>query len=91
MKANPEKVAEYMRNTRKRFPERERARVILNRAIRRGEIVRPTVCEDCGRYEGWNNEPLPGKGVIEGHHTDYTQPLIVEWLCRLCHNEMRLV
>ena len=48
---------------------------MVNRAVRRGELVRPDVCENCGfRRRG-----------VEAHHGDYAQPLAVQWLCRECH------
>lgn len=50
------------------------ARNILNAAVRSGEVVRPEICEDCGK-----------KKKITGHHEDYLKPLHVQWLCHLCH------
>jgi len=43
-------------------------------ALRKGELVRPDVCEKCA-----------GSGDIDAHHPDYSKPLEVEWLCRKCH------
>lgn len=53
---------------------RIRARSILTQAVRRQKIARPALCSDCG-----------GGGTIEAHHTDYSRPLDVVWLCQLCH------
>ena len=39
-----------------------------------GTLIRPTVCSECGQG-----------GKIYGHHTDYTKPLEVVWLCVKCH------
>jgi len=50
------------------------ARYQLNLAVARGEISRPSECSDCGC-----------DGLIHGHHDDYRQPLVVVWLCPLCH------
>lgn len=50
------------------------------KALRRGELVRPDRCSDCGKP----GKPGPGTS-IEGHHPDYSKPLEVEWLCRRCH------
>ena len=41
-------------------------------AIKSGKLVRQP-CEDCGK--------IPS----EAHHTDYSKPLDVRWLCRKCH------
>jgi hypothetical protein len=54
----------------------ERARHAVRRAVRRGDLVRPSACEDCGR-----------DGKIQGAHTSYEREhwLNVRWLCRPCH------
>ena len=51
-----------------------RARQILARAVRRGEIAKPEVCSQCGETR-----------LLQGHHGDYAEPLKVEWLCLICH------
>jgi DNA-binding transcriptional regulator YiaG len=53
-----------------------RARSLFQRAMLRGEITRPETCSRCG-----------ARGRIHGHHTDYSKPLDVVWLCSLCHGE----
>jgi len=40
--------------------------------LRRGKIERKP-CEACGDLKA------------EMHHPDYSQPLLIEWLCRTCH------
>ena len=52
----------------------QRARYAVRAAIKRGELVRPTSCEECGR-----------ESFIEAAHGDYSRPLDVRWLCRTCH------
>lgn len=52
-----------------------KAREKLKKAIKTGFIVRPVNCEKCGKI----------KKRIIGHHTDYSKPLDVIWLCASCH------
>lgn len=59
--------------------EKERARDVLKKAVRHGRIVKPACCEECGK-------PTP-KRSLEGHHSDYTKPFQVRWLCRPCHGK----
>jgi hypothetical protein len=87
---DPERYREYLRTWRARHPEKERERLARNRkeqakkvsarrrvakAIERGSIVRPDVCERCDRLD-----PL-----VQAHHADYDRPMEVEWLCSYCH------
>jgi hypothetical protein len=51
---------------------RAACRVVWRTARKRGKIV-PQPCERCGESNA------------DGHHEDYTQPLVVIWLCRPCH------
>lgn len=60
---------------RQRHPERFKARVAVNNAVRDGRIVKPVRCQRCGQ--------APHR--IEAHHADYSKPLEVEWLCKPCH------
>lgn len=54
--------------------EKVLAQNLLNRAIRFKRIIRPNQCEKCKAV-----------AKTEGHHTDYSKPLEVAWLCRKCH------
>lgn len=49
----------------------------VNRAVYSGLMNKPGRCQDCHR--------MVGKKRIQGHHSDYSKPLSVEWLCRACH------
>ena len=53
---------------------KDQARDQLVQAVRNGVIRRPARCESCG-----------AERHVDGHHTDYSRPLFVEWLCRSCH------
>lgn len=75
----PSELAARLGVTRQRAdqilnPEKHQARVTLGRALKAGKIVKPTLCEACGQSEQLN-----------GHHTDYSKPLEVCWLCGPCH------
>lgn len=72
---NPEKDRERIRAYRRKYPERDAARAAVNRAVRRGVLVRPTHCEECGI------------GKPHAHHDDYGKPLDVRWLCVTCHGK----
>lgn len=63
---------------RQLYPEKARARSMLNTAICRGYITKPNLCSEC----------LSDKFIIEGHHKDYSKPFEVTWLCRSCHMKL---
>lgn len=62
-------------NSKKRYPEKEKARQILHYAIRTGKLVKKP-CERCGREKS------------QAHHSDYSKPLLVVWLCSSHHIEI---
>src|SRR5262252_9196431 len=43
-------------------------------AIKKGTLVRPESCEECGK-----------KCKPHAHHDDYRRPVDVRWLCPACH------
>lgn len=57
-----------------KFRIKNNARHNLNYHLKKGHIVKPRFCEDCGL-----------KDKIFAHHTDYSKPLKIKWLCRRCH------
>ena len=60
------------RQHRKRFPQRERARNIVRRAIRSGTLIKqPCFC---------------GNTETVAHHDDYAEPLQLRWLCEKHHS-----
>ena len=75
----------HVKAYRGRYPEKEAAKQIFHNAIRRGEIVRPAICEKCLRDPGTNRA---GRTKLHGHHDDYSKPLAVQWVCVECHNEI---
>jgi hypothetical protein len=56
-------------------PEKAAAHRVLREAVKRGDVARPGACSACG---------IACKA--HGHHDDYAKPLVVRWLCQLCHN-----
>jgi len=59
-------------NSKRRYPEKEAARRMLQRAVMEGKIKK-VPCEVCGNKQS------------EAHHPDHSQALVVIWLCRKCH------
>ena len=73
-KATP-KYKEYENQRRKDFSNpKVRARKLLTNAVYTGKIKRGN-CVICGKKNG------------HGHHTDYSKPLEVMWLCQKHHTE----
>ena len=81
---HPENTRKHSKSWKERNPEKVRAQRAVAKAIIEGVLVRPAECEDCGRYDGWYGEDIN----IHAHHTNYTKPLDVEWLCRQCHGSV---
>lgn len=69
----------YRKRQKIKFPLKNKAREILQRAVKSGKIEKPNYCSNCGVQKE--------KNKIEGHHEDYNQPLKVEWLCKYCHRQ----
>lgn len=46
-------------------------------ALKRGLLKPPGICEHCGN-----------SAKIHGHHSDYAEPLKVNWLCASCHMQL---
>jgi transposase-like protein len=59
---------------KKRYPMVYASHVIANNAIREGKLVPAKKCSVCN-----------STNKIEGHHDNYTKPLVVRWLCEPCH------
>ena len=71
---------DYLRLQRVKWPEKIRARAIIDKMLIEGTLKRQP-CEVCGTTER-----------IHAHHPDYFKPLEVRWLCAKHHKaeHMRL-
>ncbi len=76
--ANPEEYRRKSKESRKRHPEKNRARQAVRYAIKIGKLVRMP-CAECG-----------ARDRVEAHHEDYSRPLDVIWLCKGCHENKHL-
>lgn len=70
-KALRERIA---REWAEKHPDRRKANLVANRAVRSGKIARQTICQGCGLEK-----------KLQKHHPDYSQPMLVIWLCKPCH------
>ena len=77
--------AVHVKTWREKNSEKTAAHDILNRAVKRGTVVRPDHCLACGA------KPKPflsGRSPIQAHHWHgYNNPLDVVWLCVPCHRK----
>lgn len=82
---NRARESRHAKAYRSRYPERDRAKRVLRTALANGTLIRPIACERCGM-------PPPnradGRSGLHGHHSDYSLPLAVLWLCQSCHSEV---
>ena len=62
----------YQRKRRAKDPDKYVANGIVARAIRGGYLI-PQPCAECSAEKA------------QAHHEDYSEPLVVEWLCRKHH------
>lgn len=53
---------------------------LVKKAVLKGEIERPDVCEKCG-----------ASVRLHAHHDDYSKPLDVAFLCPRCHKDRHRV
>jgi len=63
------------RNSKTKYPKKNKARRLLQYAVKIGVIKRQK-CETCGKENA------------QAHHFDYNQPLRVNWFCPLCHTDI---
>jgi hypothetical protein len=74
---HPESLATQRKSYRAKYPDRKRANDHVDKAVRRGDLVRPGSCSWC-----------EVDGRVEGAHVDYDRPLDVVWLCVRCHRKL---
>lgn len=60
--------------------DKQKARILLNSQVKRRLVIRPNTCNVCQK-----------KKKTEAHHTDYTKPLMVTWVCRQCHFDLHKI
>lgn len=70
-----EKVKKLLKKSYTKYKYKALARAKFHKAIKRGKIKKQIICSEC----------LNGERRIEAHHTDYSKPLEVIWLCSVCH------
>jgi transposase-like protein len=58
----------------------DRARTIYRNAIKKGILINPKICSECGSMSH-----------VSGHHDDYNRPMDVRWLCHSCHYDWHQV
>ena len=63
---------------RKKHPEGVSAMSYVYRAIKSGKLIKSTLCSICKQK----------KKIIHGHHSDYSKPLEVIWVCHSCHKNI---
>jgi hypothetical protein len=73
---------ERVRAWQDEHPEITAAHAAVHRALKHGILTRPTTCDACMVDPGHGHD---GRSLIEAHHDDYAQPLVVRWLCSSCH------
>jgi hypothetical protein len=72
-KAHPEQRASERQRAIERQPEKVRARYLTKLAINKKQIIKGS-CVVCGEVK------------VHAHHSDYSQPLSVTWLCQPHHS-----
>lgn len=69
-------IAQRARRFRDEYPRKYAAHSAVSNALRAGRLVKAKSCEQCG-----------SERALHGHHDDYAQPLVVRWLCAVCHSQ----
>ncbi len=77
MRSHKKERNQYAHRYKEDNPDRRAAHTFLNNSVRDGEITRPSCCDNCGVHSY----------RIEAHHSDYSKPLDVKWLCGNCRGK----
>lgn len=71
---NKDKLSHYSGQYKKKNPEKANAHQYVMWALRLNVLSKPENCERCKL-----------KVRLEAHHEDYSKPLEIKWLCKICH------
>lgn len=72
------RMLEFKKQWNKENKYKKNAHNEVQKAIKKGLLIRPNKCEMCGKT---NCE-------IQGHHDDYAKPLNIVWVCTECHGKI---
>jgi hypothetical protein len=64
-----------MRRQYYRHTIKVRARAKVAYCVKKGVLVPPNTCPQCKEIK-----------KLDAHHSDYSKPLEIKWLCRACHS-----
>ncbi len=76
----PERITlrrNFHRRQKEMEPEKYYARTVADNALRDGRLTKDEYCYFCNSSDN-----------LEMHHPDYSQPLRIYWLCRICHRKL---
>lgn len=71
------RAAKAVKHYRQKYPEKYKAHNLVNNALRNKKLTKPKKCSRCGKHTD----------LLHAHHTEYSKPLDVQWLCSTCHGE----
>lgn len=74
IKTNPTERRQTLNKYKENNRERVNAWAVLQYHVNKGEILKPSKCEDCLQEKD-----------LHAHHPDITMPLYVKWVCASCH------
>lgn len=75
-KKNPTKAGTTVSQWKKRNPQKSSSHSLVCWAVKSGVLKRPEDCMECGK-----------KCKPHAHHEDYSKPLDVIWICKICHGK----